>query len=54
MRNALVGEEIKDIIISFGKPYKTVWHDMISSWIKSKLTDARGETPVFRAHPLPK
>ena len=27
MRNALVGEEIKDLIISFGKPRKPVSHE---------------------------
>ena len=26
MQNALVGEEIKDLIINFGKPHKLVFH----------------------------
>ena len=28
-RNTLVGKEIKDLIISFGKPYKPVSQDRI-------------------------
>ena len=34
MRNVLVGEEIKDLIISFGKPHEPVSHETISQWIK--------------------
>ena len=50
MRNALVGEEIKDLIISFGKPHKPVSHETISRWIKSELTDAGVDISVFKAH----
>ena len=50
MRNALVGEEIKDLIISFGKCNKPVSPETISRWIKSELTDAGVDTSVFKAH----
>ena len=50
MRNALVKEEVKDLIISFGKPYKPVLHETTSRWIKSELTDAGVDTSVFKAH----
>ena len=50
MRSALVGEEIKDLIISFGKSHKPVLHETISRWIKSELTDAGVDTSVFKAH----
>ena len=49
-RNTLVGEEIKDLIISFGKPYKPVSQDRIWRWIKSELADAWVDTSVFKAH----
>ena len=50
IRNALVGEEIKDLTISFEKPDKPVSHEAISRWIKSELTDAGVDTSVFKAH----
>ena len=49
MQNALVGEEIKDLIINFGKPHKLVSHETISRWINSKLADDGVDTSVFRA-----
>ena len=48
MRNALVGEELKDPIISFGKLQKPVSHETISRWIESELTDAGVDTSVSR------
>ena len=50
MQNALVGEEIKDLIISFGKPYKPVSHETILKSIKNELIDAGVDIPVFKAH----
>ena len=50
MRNALVREEIKDLIISFRKPHKPVSHETISRWIKNELTDTGVDTSVFKAH----
>ena len=50
MQNALVEEEIKDLINSFGKPHKPVSHEMISTSIKSKLTNVGVGTSVFNAH----
>ena len=37
MQNALVGEEAKYLIISFGKPYKPISHETISRGLKAKL-----------------
>ena len=57
MRNALVGEKIKDPIINFGKAHKPVSHETISRWIKSKLTNAGADTSkliVVVQHPLAK
>ena len=50
MRNASVGDEIKDLIISFGKPHKPVTHETISRWIKSEFTDVGVDTSIFKAH----
>ena len=44
MRNALVVEEIKDLIISLPKPHKPVSHETISRWIKNEITDAAVDT----------
>ena len=46
----LVGEEIKDFTISFGKPYKTVSQDATSRWIKSDLAHTGFNKSVFKAH----
>ena len=40
MRNKSAGEEVKELIISFGKSYKPVPQDTILRWIKSELADA--------------
>ena len=50
IRNALVEEEIKDLIISFGKLHKPVLHETISRWIKIQLPDAEVDTSVFKDH----
>ena len=50
MRNVLVGEEIKDLIISSWKPHEPVSHETISRSIKSELTDTGVDTFVFKAH----
>ena len=50
MQNALVGEEAKYLIISFGKPYKPISHETISRWIKSEVTDAEADTSVLKPH----
>ena len=49
MQKALVGEKIKDLIISFGKPHNPVSHNTVSRWIKSQLIDAGVDTFVFKA-----
>ena len=46
----LMGEEIKDFTISFGKPYKKVSQDATSRWIKSELAHAGFNKSVFKAH----
>ena len=50
MRNVLVGEEIKDLVISFGKLHKPVSHDTISMWIKSELANDGVDISVLKAH----
>ena len=50
VRNTLVGEEIKDLIISFGKPYKPVSHETTSRWIKNEVADTGVDRSVFKAH----
>ena len=50
MRSTLVREEIKDLIISFRKPYRPVSQDTISRWIKNEQADAGVNTSVFKAH----
>ena len=57
MRNTLAGEEIKYFIISFGKPYKSVFHETISRWIKPnlqmlELTHLFSKFIVVVQHPL--
>ena len=42
--------ELKDFIISHGKPHKPVSSDKISRWIKDELLKALVDASVFKAH----
>ena len=50
IRNTLVTRDIKDLIISYGKPHKPVSSETISRWIKDELSKAGVDTSVFKAH----
>ena len=49
-RNHLVNEEVKELLITYEKPHKTVSRDSVRRWIKNKLTSAGVDTTVFRLH----
>ena len=48
--NALVMRDIRDLIISYGKPHKLVSSGTISRWIKDELSKAGVDNLVFKAH----
>ena len=50
IRNTLVTRDIRDLIISYGKPHKPVSSETISRWIKDELSKAGVDTSVFKAH----
>ena len=50
IRNMLVMRDIRDLIISYGKPHKPVSSEIISIWIKDELSKAGVDTSVFKAH----
>ena len=50
IRNTLVTRDIKDLIISDGKPHKPVSSETVSRWIKDELLKAGVGTSVFEAH----
>ena len=50
IRNTLVTRDIRDLIISYGKPHKPVPSEAISTWIKDELSKAGVETSVLKAH----
>ena len=56
MRNGLVGEDIKDLIISFGKPHKPVSNETISmlNFQMLDLTQLFSKLIVIVQHPLAK
>ena len=47
IRNTLVTRDIRDLIISYGKPHKPVSSETISRWIKDELSKAGVDTSVF-------
>ena len=49
-RNTLVTRDIRDLIISYGKPHKPVSSETKSRWIKDELSKAGVDTSVFKAH----
>ena len=50
IRNTLVTRDIRDLIISYGKPHKPVSSETISRWIKDELSKAGVDTSVSKAH----
>ena len=46
----LVTQDIRDLIISYGKPHKPVSSETISRWIKDELSKAGVNTSVFKVH----
>ena len=42
--------EVKDLIISYGKPHKPVSPETISRWTKDEHLKARIDISVFKAH----
>ena len=50
IRNTLVMWDIRDLIISYGKPHKPVLSETISRWIKDELSKAGVNTSVFKVH----
>ena len=50
IRNTIVTQEVKDLVVSYGKPHKPVSSETISRCIKDKLSKAGVETSVFKAH----
>ena len=50
IRNTLVTRDIRDLLISYGKPHKPVSSEGISRWIKDELLKAGVDTSVFKAH----
>ena len=46
----LVTQDIRDLLISYGKPHKPVSSEAISRWIKDELSKAGVDTSVFKAH----
>ena len=50
IRNTLVMRDIRDLIISYGKPHKPVSSQTISRWIKDELLKEGVDTSVFKAH----
>ena len=46
----LVPPEIKQFLVTYGKPYKTVSVDLISWWIKNTISSAGIDIDVFKAH----
>ena len=50
IRNTLATQDIRDLIISYGKPHKPVSSGTISRWIKDELSKVGVDTSVFKAH----
>ena len=46
----LVTQDIRDLIISYGKPHKAVSSETIPRWIKDEFSKAGVNTSVFKVH----
>ena len=49
-RNHLVNDEVRELLIRYGKSHKPVSSESVGRWIKNELTNAGVDTTVFRPH----
>ena len=49
-RKLLVNDDVKELVISCGKPHRPVGSDTLSRWIKDELKLSGIDTNVFAAH----
>ena len=49
-RNKLVNEEVRKLLITYGKPHKPVSRDSVGRWIKNELANAGIDATVFKPH----
>ena len=49
-RNHLVNDEVRELLIMYGKPHKSVSRDLVGRWIKNELTHASVDKTVFKPH----
>ena len=47
-RNHLVHDEVRELLITYGKPHKPVSRDSVGRWIINELTNAGVDTTVFK------
>ena len=48
--NHLVNSEVRELLITYGKPHKPVSGDSVGRWIKYELTNAGVDATVFKPH----
>ena len=51
IRKKLVPPEIKQFLVTYGKPHKAASDDTISRWIKNTISSAGIDIDAFKAHP---
>ena len=49
-RNHLVNDEVRELLIRYGKSHKPVSSKSVGRWIKDELTNAGVDTAVFKPH----
>ena len=49
-RKLLVNDDIKQLVIYYGKPHRPAGSDTLSGWIKDEVKLSRIDTNVFAAH----
>ena len=49
-RNHQVNEEVRELLITYGKPHEPVSRDSVVGWFKNELTNAGVDTTVFKPH----
>ena len=49
-RNHLVNDEVRELLIRYGKSHKPVSSESVGRWIKNELTNAGVDTTVFKPH----
>ena len=45
-----MNEEVRELLITYGKPHKPVSRDSVRNWIKNELTSAGVDTTIFKPH----